>query len=606
MKKVLMVFLCACLLLSGCGSGPAPAETVQPSPLLPLLEQGAPLAEGSALRYIPNEAVETMTAPEMCLFGNGLLLSEHKKDCTVLKLISLEDGSTVKECSVPACPGTTLTIGNGQIGLCDREAGLITVLDDTLQLQRTYEVPREGDSWHLPPELDRLYVFFYDRGLLVRDLETGTSCWMVDNGSQVTPVGSGGGYVLFAYTDRADQKTCTRCLNLSTATMETLPVSGPVSEGTRQGETWLLRGSGPEGDHLLVRDGTIVSFAHEGGPVRLLSPKRHLLINDPARKSMALYETDGSFLSRCALPQSSQAVLGQDLVWSGYWEGYFLTEQSGDHCRLLFWDVSAGAEGEDLRFSAPEQALAPQTVPEQQLYDRAKELSQRFGVDIRIAGQCALDYDSYGSQALTEPIYIRTALDTLEKSLGMYPEDFFRQLTIGSAQSVRIELVGGITAKEDTGTLPPSAGGFTHNMGSYYLMVLDGYLLQPETVFHEFSHIIDARLEWDSFEREDALYSEAMWLSLQPPGAHYAMSYDTVPEDVLGLLESGYFISEYSLTYPSEDRAELMAAAMSGALRDMEPESGLGRKLQYYSACIRDCFDTEGWPESTLWEQALR
>ena len=23
---------------------------------------------------------------------------------------------------------------------------------------------------------------------------------------------------------------------------------------------------------------------------------------------------------------------------------------------------------------------------------------------------------------------------------------------------------------------------------------------------------------------------------------------------------------------------------------------------RYYDACIRDCFNTEGWPETTLWE----
>ena len=33
-----------------------------------------------------------------------------------------------------------------------------------------------------------------------------------------------------------------------------------------------------------------------------------------------------------------------------------------------------------------------------------------------------------------------------------------------------------------------------------------------------------------------------------------------------------------------------------------EENPGMAEKMRYYAACIRDCFDTEGWPESTLWE----
>ena len=37
-------------------------------------------------------------------------------------------------------------------------------------------------------------------------------------------------------------------------------------------------------------------------------------------------------------------------------------------------------------------------------------------------------------------------------------------------------------------------------------------------------------------------------------------------------------------------------------------ESGtvLTKKLDYYSRCIRDAFDTEGWPAVTIWEQYLK
>ena len=610
MKRKLAGLLCVCMLFAGCGSGsslplqtePPISESLPAQSHLPLLEQGIILEEGSNLLCIPNAPVESMTAPEMRLFGNGLLLSECVGQELVLKHISLEDGALVKEQVLPACPGTKLFIGSGEIGLCDRESGLISVLDEDFHPLRSYAVPSEGEDWYLNSQLDTLYIFFYDRGLLARNLESGEAYWLVDNGFQVLPGGGGTGFVLFRYTDRADQKTYARCLNLSTAVLETLPVEGAVFGGIRQGETWLLQ---REEDQVLIFGDAMYSISPENSDLRLLSPRRHLLMKDVSGRNLTLYDTDGSFLSQCSLPQNSNAVVGADFVWSGYWEGYFFLDFMDDSCRLMFWDVSAQTPGEDLPMSPPEQAPPSQTLLESGLYERAEQLSQRFGLDIRIAEQCAADYSHYETYPLTDPIFVRDCLDILENTLRLYPEGFFRQLCYGSIDSIRIELVGGLTAKEDVTTHPASVGAFAQAMDSCYVIVLDGFLLQPQTLFHEFSHIIDARLEWDSGIREDALYSEEAWLTLQPEGFRYAMSYTEISGELLSFLESGYFITEYALTYPTEDRATLMEAAMSLYTWDFEPGSGTREKLRYYADCIRDCFDTEGWPERTLWEQVL-
>ena len=218
MKQKLAGLLCLCMLLSGCDSAPSkPLQTESPTPEspttespttqspttespttevlptqpnLPLLQQGIALEESSNLLYIPNIAVESMNAPEVRLLGNGLLLSECIGEELVLKHISLETGALVKESSVPSSPGTKLIIGSGEIGLCDRESGLISVLDESFRLLRTYEVPQEGDDWYLNSELDTLYVFYFDRGLLARNLQTGEAIWLVDNGFHVAAQGS--------------------------------------------------------------------------------------------------------------------------------------------------------------------------------------------------------------------------------------------------------------------------------------------------------------------------------------------------------------------------------------------------------------------------------
>jgi hypothetical protein len=115
--------------------------------------------------------------------------------------------------------------------------------------------------------------------------------------------------------------------------------------------------------------------------------------------------------------------------------------------------------------------------------------------------------------------------------------------------------------------------------------------------------VIDKHLQWDASLRPQALFSEEAWLSLQPEGFRYADSYVDMSDATAGYENSGYFVSRYSMTFPTEDRATLMAVMMSDKTV-LQENPGMAEKMRYYAACIRDCFDTEGWPETTLWEQA--
>ena len=604
MKKKLLGMLCACILLSGCQVSPDPTEPTEPTVTeaptietkLPLLEQGT--AAGNLIQ-IPSETVAAMEQPEMRLLGNGLLLSEHGDETLTLNHISLEDGSLLASATLPAGAETKIQIGSGKIGLCDRESGMVTILDESFRVLRSYTA-EAGDDWYLNQELDTLYIFQFDRGVCAKNLETGEEIWLVDNGYKVQGIGGAGSYLLVQYTDRADWKTYTRCLNLSTATLETLPFEGAVSGGTRTGETWLLQ-SGE--DHVLVRGEEVQAISWPGSEVKLLSQKRHLLAMDPSHRDLTLCDTDGAFVSACSLPQSSHAITGEDFVWSGYWEGYFFVDFLDGTTRLMFWDVGAETEGEDLEFTSLGDAQEPEHVLEPQLYQRAAELSERFGVDIRIAEQCSLDYTHYDSYAMMDPVFNREALDLLEKTLSKYPAGFFHQLCFGSIESIRIEVVGALMLKDGMEDRTDDAGAFAQNKGSYYLIVLSGYTLPEGTIYHEISHVIDKRLEWDAQRRDDALFSEEAWLALQPEGFQFAMSYvDTLecPADY------DYFVTDYSTTFPTEDRAELMESVMQDYNWDYELGSGLHAKMQYYADCIRDGFDTQGWPETTAWEQYLK
>ena len=73
-----------------------------------------------------------------------------------------------------------------------------------------------------------------------------------------------------------------------------------------------------------------------------------------------------------------------------------------------------------------------------------------------------------------------------------------------------------------------------------------------------------------------------------------------------GKKEYGYFVDSYSTINPTEDRARVMEYAMSSyGAWTFEDAKGLTEKLDYYCRCIRQAFDTTGWPEIVRWEQYL-
>jgi len=211
-------------------------------------------------------------------------------------------------------------------------------------------------------------------------------------------------------------------------------------------------------------------------------------------------------------------------------------------------------------------------------------------------------------QSLDED-FLSTGLDLLEQVLSDYPEGFLAQLRYGSCRQIEISLVGHLTPKD----LPEGANGFTSFVAfveehdGKTVMVLDvtyGLSLKQH-IYHEFSHIIDARLEFEARYREDALFSEDAWAAFNPDGFDYQWDYHTVDDSIWWDGYDDWFIDSYSRTFPTEDRARSLEYAMFGHHYPFAEEGPLRDKLTYYAACIRDGFDTEGWPEVTLWETPL-
>ena len=276
----------------------------------------------------------------------------------------------------------------------------------------------------------------------------------------------------------------------------------------------------------------------------------------------------------------------------------------------VFWDLSVPMLGEDLPAAELPPAIPhPGTAVSAELYEEAAVLSERFGISIRIADQCDTDYYGYTAAPILDGEMIRTGLALLEDTLSRYPEGFFSQLCYDNYRKIEINLMGSLTPKD----LPEDANGFTsfvafvehHDSKSVMVLDLTYGLSLKQHIYHEFSHMIDGRLQFEANLREDALYSEEAWAAMNPEGFDYQWDYHTVDDSIWWDGYDAWFIDAYSRTFPKEDRARILEYAMFGYHDPFTEGSPLRDKLAYYAACIRDSFDTTGWPEVTLWEEPL-
>ena len=155
--------------------------------------------------------------------------------------------------------------------------------------------------------------------------------------------------------------------------------------------------------------------------------------------------------------------------------------------------------------------------------------------------------------------------------------------------------------------------GFVNIINNHNVMVLNcNYSWDfSYTVGHEISHLIDQRLTFIHTYDEKSEFSEGKWNSFNPDCFSYDDSYANYNPDDPSNHISGYFIDSYGMTFATEDRSEIFGTAIDDYINGIyddarfTDDSPIRNKLDYYSRCIRDGFDTKGWPDTMAWESVL-
>ncbi len=583
-----------------------------------ILEGKTAVEEGGVLFRVPNAQVEAGQGRQILAYKDDFILFGPVSDgaggyTTKLTILNGKTGCVIAEADCAEWNMSEIEVQDDAIVLSNRERGAAKILDKNLKVRNEYQFREARGSIYTGKNGKTLYCFTAEDGIHVADVRTGEEMVLLRGEAvHLYPSEKCGNFLSFRYTDLDTQLSVLAVIDLATAKVETLPFAGAFYGAEKSGELWLAQLYGEEGVYYIGRRGSPKTFTLEKAHARasLLANHDAILVSEYGKKGvsmLSLYDMDGRFLSACAVGLGGS--LNGEPVWSSKDEGYYftMTVEPGKDI-LLFWDVSIPTEGDALRFPAAEQKADVGAVS-LTLYEKASKISEKYGVEILIAEQVEPDVGDWKIEQIYDEARILEAIGELDDALAAYPDGFMAELRYGTQIKTQILLGGTVT---DTSIPPGSAGfltyiGFANEYAGRNVVGLDirapGSLAQ--CLHHEIMHLIEYKLSFDAKIRKNALYSEKAWEALNPTGFSYPNRRYDLPPEIYEAGYAAYFIDMYARTSAREDRARIMEYAMVGADAQFSSFPARTEKLRYIADCIRDGFDTAGWPEETVWEKTL-
>lgn len=602
MKRIAALLLLL-LLLCGCGTETPNTEPTQPPAGQWLRETATPWDTDGILLEVPLTISGGLHYSSGMEFDGDLLLwsvDNHLAETMFMELclVDLDSGAVQAQQEIPVQEYTYPQALEGSLYLCDSTGGTVYQLDKSLRETARWSTEPGFETWHMGAN-ETLYRVTEDSRLLAENLADGTAVPVLEGDPYTNVMTVSGEAAVVEYYRNDTGAVSYALLDLKTGTVTECDFGYNIQNVSCVDGTWMYHKFRDGFTYYLkVKDGTSY-YMDTGYDTLALLDEGYILRQDDENMFLQLYDFDGNPVSRCQISETGIYYPGNEMIWNEALGGYFFQIYGDDSTgRLLFWDISKGSGGEKL-------ALLEQTENSDVLAavrQRAEQLQQEYGLTILIGEDCETEFDDFSASIMLDEQQISAALDTLETALEAYPDGFVEQLRYDSIHGVQIQLVTDLIA---TGNGRSGDGyvAFTQPLWDRYLMVVDIEDSCVETYYHEFSHIIDSYLEWDSWQRVGALYAEDRWASYNPDWfSGYTYDYSTM----VYVEDYAYFVDEYSTISPTEDRARIMEYAMADYGGGMfMGADGLLDKLDYYSRCIRDAFDTSGWPETVLWEQYL-
>lgn len=608
MKRVFLIFGIFILLLTGCGtegpvetfSNPTQQETIPAVSWLK--DQGMPWDDTGALIEIPLPLPSGLQYSNCVEFDGDLLLwslDEHFEDCIILELclVELDSGNVAAQRDIEIKGYAVPQPLDDNVYICDNYGGSVHKLDKNLNVLDQWHIGENEYSWYFGGE-DSVFQHINESKLWEYDLSDGTSAPVFEGDPDVKYALPKGESLSLTYYEPDTGREIYAALDLSTGQIVAPDAAARYGSVYLSGESWISERYISQYIFRICIDGMEPVQLEGGGDYLQLLDGQKILVTSGDSQYLHLYDKEGKPISSCRLSENG-SYYANELIWNEAQGGYFLILNSFDSTsRLLFWDISSQPDADALDFKPiPKPSEAQAT-----LQQRCEEIGKKYGISILIGEACDTDFSVFTADYITDWDEVRAELDTVEYALSQYPKDFFRQLRYDTIHGIEIQLVSNIQPYEGGGYIDTYAA-FVQDEWDRFAVVVDIAMSDETTYYHEFSHVIDRYLEWDSWQREDALFSEETWESYNPGWFEgYTFDYSQRRDHI----DYSYFVDSYSTINPTEDRARVMEFAMvEYGIWTFDESPGLRSKLDYYCRCIRDAFDTTGWDDTVLWEQYL-
>lgn len=286
---------------------------------------------------------------------------------------------------------------------------------------------------------------------------------------------------------------------------------------------------------------------------------------------------------------------------------------NGTAPRCFVWDLTkdSSASKDEVTYScALSDVKQTNSERRKELEERAAAMGEEYGVVI-IMGDGILECPTvqYEYVVSNNILRIEKTLDVLDKTLSKYPKGMLAQLEQKEygCSKLHIYLSGGIVPNGEEAIA--AAGLYNLYDGFNYMMVdITQFATLETTIYHEMFHAFEYATDW-----EPGAWDADVWNAFNPEGFEYDNNYIANQEnaDISYTAgageENAYFVDTYAKSYAHEDRARIMEYAMLDAndsQRDLISSEPIQKKLRYMCKVLREYFDTTGWPEQTVWEQA--
>lgn len=574
MKRLLLIFLILAL-LTGCGkkqSEVTPSTKSVPSSI--------------HIAYMPNSAVEQDTSGALRVFAvsegverlevldSGLVLIDNLGKMVV---ISEENGSVLssnegEQVLLFAQPGSVVTYNS--------KSATVTVLDDHM-IQKAQHVLEDGV---IGQPIAGSQEVFYCIGDHIRalNLESGLS----RNVMQYVPAeqfltGSYFGGDLIGWNDGEN----------------VVYLSSKDGQVVSQGVEMLDFQTGLDNYYGIYLDGTVqqcVWGTLDSDPMQVVLDQELLVYPQMNSNCIVTVKTQEHGLTvarynmgdgKCAGLLTAK-IAGQLLdVAADEKYTWFLTSEG-----LYSWEYSRNECTDPVScLTSMITADSPDVAALDACADRAKKISEKYGVDIHVWEAALLNDESYVITAEYQAPTINQMLDSVEQQLSKIPESLLK--STDEYCGVQICLVRSIQGYDFV----------QYRSESGLCIAVTPNANMEEAILTGLGWGVDSCIIGNSRDLD-------YWDDLNPAGFEYDYSYfvnehRTDLEHLEG--ENKAFVDKRSMSFPSEDRARIFYYAMTDGNQELFKSPTLQAKLKTLCEGIREAYGWQKDTQSFLWEQYL-